>query len=287
MQRRPRGELRRVGADRNLVFDLNDFDETAPAAWEWDIKRLAASFAVLGRDGGLEHGSRREVVLAAGGSYRQAMRQFAGMRTVEVWYARLELERQYASCGACRRAARKRLDRTLRKSRRKESLPAFSELTQEVDGEPRIVSDPPLIALISQLTVGDDRRLRRDELLALFEQYRGTRAVDSRRPLADYEAVDLARSSGSEASGWRRGSCYCSATAGTIRSSWRSGRSARCSSDSGAAAHPEATAGESWRAALDPGRKRCLSRLAPPPEGARRAPAPLLASASSGTKLLR
>ena len=77
--------------DRNLVFDLNDFDETAPAAWEWDIKRLAASFAVLGRDGGFGARKRREVVLAAGGSYRRAMRQFAGMRTVEVWYARLDL----------------------------------------------------------------------------------------------------------------------------------------------------------------------------------------------------
>ena len=100
--------------DRNLVFDLNDFDETAPAAWEWDIKRLAASFAVLGRDGGFGARKRREVVLAAGGSYRQAMRQFAGMRTVEVWYARLDLERQYAELAALLpRAARKRLDRTL------------------------------------------------------------------------------------------------------------------------------------------------------------------------------
>ena len=179
--------------DRNLVFDLNDFDETAPAAWEWDIKRLAASFAVLGRDGGFGARKRREVALAAVGSYRQAMRQFAGMRTVEVWYARLDLERQYQELAALlRRASRKRLDRTLTKGRRKDSLRAFSKLTQEVDGEPRIISDPPFIVPISELTGGDDTRLRHDELLELFEQYRRTLPVDSRRLLADYEAVDLA-----------------------------------------------------------------------------------------------
>lgn len=132
------------------------------------------------------------LVLATVRSYREATRQFAEMRTVEVWYARLELERQYDKLSALLgREASKQLDRTLAKGWRKDSLRAFAKLTREVDGKPRIVSDPPLIVPIEELPA-DDERLRADELLALFEQYRGSLPVDSRRLLADYDAIDLA-----------------------------------------------------------------------------------------------
>lgn len=178
--------------DRNLVFDLNDFDETGQGPWEWDVKRLAVSLAVLGRELGFTARQRHAVVLGGARRYRQAMRQFAGMRTVEVWYARLELERQYEELSTLlRRTGRKHLDRTLAKGRRKDSLRAFAKLTHEVDGAPRIVSDPPLIVPLAELTE-PDTRLRRDELLALFEQYRRTLPVDTRRLLADYQAVDFA-----------------------------------------------------------------------------------------------
>jgi uncharacterized protein (DUF2252 family) len=179
--------------DRKLVFDLNDFDETVRGAWEWDVKRLGASFGVLGRDLGLAARDRRAVVVAAAGSYRDAMRQFARMRTVEVWYARLDLEQQYERLSALlRRSSRKRLDRTLETGRRKDSLRAFAKLTREVDGESRIVSDPPLVVPIAELSLEDGPRLRRDDLLALFERYRRTLPVDTRRLVADYHPVDLA-----------------------------------------------------------------------------------------------
>ena len=179
--------------DRDLVFDLNDFDETARGPWEWDLKRLAASFDVLGRDLGFAARERREVVLTVARRYREAMRKFAAMRTVDLWYARLDLERQYEQLSALlNRASRKRLDRTLEKGRRKDSVRAFAKLTHDVDGEPRIVSDPPLIVPIAELTDEDDAEMRRDELLALFEQYRHTLPVDTHRLLDDYKPVDLA-----------------------------------------------------------------------------------------------
>jgi uncharacterized protein (DUF2252 family) len=179
--------------DRDLVFDLNDFDETAPGPWEWDVKRLAASLVVLGRDVGFDSEQRRDVVSAAVRNYRQAMRKFAGMRTVEVWYARIDLERQYEELSAMlQRGGRKKLDRTLAKGRRKDSVRAFAKLTHDVDGEPRIVSDPPLIVPMSELTDEDGTALQRDELLTLYEQYRRTLPVEPHRVLADYEVVDLA-----------------------------------------------------------------------------------------------
>jgi uncharacterized protein (DUF2252 family) len=82
--------------DRSLVFDLNDFDETLPGPWEWDVKRLAASLAVAGRDRGFDASRRRDVVLSGVRGYRGAMREFAAMRTIDVWYARLDVERQFA-----------------------------------------------------------------------------------------------------------------------------------------------------------------------------------------------
>jgi uncharacterized protein (DUF2252 family) len=179
--------------DRDLVFDLNDFDETAPGPWEWDVKRLAASLVVLARDVGFASDQRRDLVVAAVRRYREAMRQFAGMRTLEVWYARIDLERQYEELsGLLQRAGRKGLDRTLAKGRRKDSVRAYAKLTHDVDGEPRIVSDPPLIVPISELSADDGAILQRDELLTLYEQYRHTLPVEPHRVLADYSVVDLA-----------------------------------------------------------------------------------------------
>ena len=78
--------------DRRLVFDLNDFDESLPGPWEWDVKRLAASFAIAGRENGFKAKQRREAVLTAVGNYREAMRGFASLSDLEVWYARLDVE---------------------------------------------------------------------------------------------------------------------------------------------------------------------------------------------------
>lgn len=179
--------------DRHLVFDVNDFDETFVGPCEWDMMRLGASLAVLGRDSAFHEDDRAAAVLAAAHSYRDAMGRFAQMRTVDVWYARLDLESQYAELSAMlRKSARKRLDKAMARGRHKDSLRALSKLTGVVDGVPQIVSDPPLVVPISELHAGDGPRLSRNELLALLEQYRRTLPVDTRRLLAEYRPVDLA-----------------------------------------------------------------------------------------------
>ena len=179
--------------DRSLVFDLNDFDETLPGPWEWDVKRLAASFAVAGRDRGLDAAARRDVVVTATRAYREAMRAFAAMRTIDVWYARLDVERTFAEWGQRLDArSRKELDRAVAKARRKDSLRALSKLTYEVDGGPRIVSDPPLIVPIGDLLDAAEAAPELARLTALLRDYRRTLPHDIRQLAASYEPVDLA-----------------------------------------------------------------------------------------------
>jgi uncharacterized protein (DUF2252 family) len=179
--------------DRSLVFDLNDFDETLPGPWEWDVKRLAASFAVAGRDRGFDAAARRGVVLTGMRAYREAMRTFAAMRTIDVWYARLDIERTFAEWGRRLDAgSRKEVDRAVAKARRKNSLRALSKLTYEVDGGPRIVSDPPLIVPIGQLLGAEEAAPELARLAALLRDYRRSLPHDIRQLAASYEPVDLA-----------------------------------------------------------------------------------------------
>jgi uncharacterized protein (DUF2252 family) len=179
--------------DRSLVFDVNDFDETLPGPWEWDVKRLAASFAVAGRDRGFAAGARRAAVLATVRAYRGAMRDFAAMRTIEVWYARLEVEQQFAlwseRAGA---AGRRRLDKTLAKARAKDSLRALARLTHEVDGEPRIVSDPPLVVPLRDLLEAGDAQRVREQVGEDLRAYERSLQHDRRQLLGGYRPVDVA-----------------------------------------------------------------------------------------------
>jgi uncharacterized protein (DUF2252 family) len=179
--------------DRSLVFDLNDFDETLPGPWECDVKRLAASFAVAGRDRGFDAGAQRDVVAAGVGGYRSAMRSFAGMRTMDVWYARLDVDREFAEWSEKLDAQhRKGLDRAIAKARRKNSLRALSKLTYEVSGRPRIVSDPPLIVPIDELLGIDDAEAEVARLQELLRDYRRSLPHDIQQLAAGYEPVDLA-----------------------------------------------------------------------------------------------
>src|SRR4051794_23391587 len=144
--------------DRRLIFGVNDFDETHPGPFEWDVKRLAASFAVAGRDRGFSRKQRKQANLAVASSYRKAMRDFARMRALDLWYARLDVEdvaRQWGSLASAKQV--KRFDRNLAKARSKDSMRAFDRLTRLVDGEPRIVSDPPLIVPIEELVSAEQR----------------------------------------------------------------------------------------------------------------------------------
>ena len=141
--------------ERNLVFDINDFDETAPGPWEWDVKRLAASFAIAGRENGFSREERRAVVLDTVRSYRESMTAFAETRNLEVWYAQLPVEQAFREFTAGVDPKRlKKAEANIEKSRTKDSMHAFAKLTHLVDGEPRIISDPPLIVPIAELIPG-------------------------------------------------------------------------------------------------------------------------------------
>ncbi len=152
--------------DRRLVFDTNDFDETLPGPFEWDLKRLVASFAVAGRDRGFDDRRRQAINVRVGRSYREAMVTFASMPTMDLWYSRIAVEDMFARWSSEVSAkAVKRAERNVAKARTKDSLAAFKKLTRFVDGEPRIVSDPPLIVPVSELVhgrAGDRGRTARD-----------------------------------------------------------------------------------------------------------------------------
>src|SRR6476469_8079374 len=138
--------------ERNLVFDINDFDETTPGPWEWDVKRLAASFAIGGRDNGFSAKERSMIVLDTVRAYREAMSAFAGMRNLDVWYSHLPIEQAFAefSKGVDPKRLKKQ-EANVAKARTKDSMHAFEKLTEIVDGERRIISDPPLIVPIDEL----------------------------------------------------------------------------------------------------------------------------------------
>ncbi len=143
--------------DRRLVWDLKDFDETLPGPWEWDVKRLAASLAVAGRERGFTAQDIRTAVLSAARAYREAMRDFAAMRNLEVWYARLDVDRILTDLAkVAPRGHLKEARREAAKAQKRDSLKAFDRLVRIEDGEPRIVSDPPLLVPVREL-VSEDR----------------------------------------------------------------------------------------------------------------------------------
>ena len=156
--------------DRRLVFDLNDFDETLPGPFEWDLKRLVASFAVAGRERGFDDKRRRGINVTVSHSYREAMTTLAAMRTLDIWYFRINVdeyaEQVRANIGG---KAAKRFDRGVEKARSKDTLKAFAKLTRMVDGEPRFISDPPLIVPLAELAPDSDMH---DDAQRVIESYR-------------------------------------------------------------------------------------------------------------------
>jgi uncharacterized protein (DUF2252 family) len=138
--------------ERRLVFDLNDFDETLPGPFEWDVKRLVASMAVAGRDNGLTAKKRRRVALATAAAYRTAMREFANMSILDVWYARFDVEDALAQVKSdMPKKAVHKAKAHMAKARSRDGTQALSKLTTVKDDQRRIVSDPPLIVPIEEL----------------------------------------------------------------------------------------------------------------------------------------
>ena len=180
--------------DRRLVFSVNDFDETLPGPFEWDVKRFVASVAVAGRDRGFDPKRRTPAVVAAARAYREAMHDFAAMRTLDLWYARANVEdaaRHWAEAASPRQL--KRYERNLAKARAKDSLRAASRLTHTVDGRPRIISDPPLIVPIDELLRPNARAQLETTIRDVVRSYRRTLPSDRRRLLERFHYADAAR----------------------------------------------------------------------------------------------
>src|SRR5690242_16678644 len=169
-------------AERRLVFDINDFDETLPGPWEWDVKRLAASLEVAARGNGFTDKQRREIVAAMVARYRQAMRDFAGMDNLGVWYAHVDVEEARAELNSQMKARqRKAFDAGMAKARTRDSMQAVAKLTRVVGGQPRIISDPPLLVPVEELVPKRaDRASLRAQLTDLTAKYRRTLETDRR-----------------------------------------------------------------------------------------------------------
>jgi uncharacterized protein (DUF2252 family) len=177
--------------DRRLVFDINDFDETLPGPFEWDVKRLAASFEIGGRDRGFDDRIRRRCVHAVGREYRQAMRRFAAMGELELWYSRLDVDDiAERAQGRVTREDRRRLEKNLAKARNKDSLRALGKLTEETDEGLRIANRPPVLVPVAELA-GD---LGPEQILALMDEllarYRGSIDPQQQALLDRYRFVD-------------------------------------------------------------------------------------------------
>ena len=175
------------GPDRRLVFDLNDFDETHPGPFEWDVKRLAASVSVAGRNNELSPDKIDRAVRAAVAGYRRVIGKCSEKGPLDVQYWRLEVD-ELEDTFVVDKKARKRFDKLHRKATAKDSVRALNKLTDIVDGRRVIVSDPPLIQRIDELTEPDDVA----QLSEFFARYLSTLPPDRRQVLDRYAVVDIA-----------------------------------------------------------------------------------------------
>jgi uncharacterized protein (DUF2252 family) len=180
--------------DRRLVFSINDFDETLPGPFEWDVKRLAASFTVAARDLGFDEATRRSVVLATARAYREAMAKFSVMRNIDVWYTRLDADtivRGFSDTMTSR--AKRRMEADLAKARTKDSVRALAKLCRSVDGELRIVGNPPLITPIEDVLPGAEQAHLDGVIRRMIETYAESLSPDRRELLERYRYVHAAR----------------------------------------------------------------------------------------------
>jgi uncharacterized protein (DUF2252 family) len=180
--------------ERRLVFDLNDFDETHPGPFEWDLKRLAASLAVAGRGNGFSAKQRRKVVRAAAAGYRKAMTTFAGQGNLAVWYASLDSDEVMTRVGDQLDARQKsRTQASLDKAHSRDSVQALAKLTTVVDGRARILSQPPLLVPLEELWGEQEAKLAYERLGILHSSYRRTLQWDRRHLLEQFELAQVAR----------------------------------------------------------------------------------------------
>jgi uncharacterized protein (DUF2252 family) len=180
--------------ERNLVFDLNDFDETLPGPWEWDVKRLAASLEIAARDNGYPRKDRKAILADAIGTYRQAMRTFAGQGSLTVWYTKVDIKefrQEYESRLTIRQ--RTAVDKAVAKAQERDSMQALSKLAGWKDGRLRIIASPPLVVPVDDLL---PEQMEREGFVAqmgtLIESYRRSLQPDRRVLLEEFEYADMA-----------------------------------------------------------------------------------------------
>ncbi len=180
--------------ERTMVFDINDFDETLPGPFEWDLKRLAASVEVVARSRGFDEALTRRIVVGGIDHYRQAIRTFARMPHLEVWYSRLDVPTLMQRWGGqVKKKNVRQVEINIARATRRDQIRARSKLTRMVDGELRFVSDPPLLVPVSELLDESNAELLRETIHDAIRGYRRTLAGDRRRLLENYRFVDLAR----------------------------------------------------------------------------------------------
>jgi uncharacterized protein (DUF2252 family) len=194
-----------ASAERNLVFDLNDFDETLPGPWEWDVKRLAASLTIAGRDRGFSDKERTNIVLETVSGYRKEMASLAAKRDLDVWYSRMDIGQVLNDLGVelglsgskgserTLSKAKARADKQLAKARTRDSMQALAKLTEVVDGETRFISDPPLIVPISELLPDAEGAVLTERMRELLHSYSRTLQSDRRHLLGRFRFESMAR----------------------------------------------------------------------------------------------
>ena len=183
-----------ASADRRLVFDVNDFDETLRAPWEWDVKRLAASLVIAAQSNDFRRRDQERIVLDCVRGYRNAMGGFARMGNLAVWYSRFELETRLDEYSAKLKPRDiKGAEKQLAKARRRDSEAALSKLTRVVDGEPRIVDEAPLVVPLDKLTEGAKRDRIFGQLRGILVAYRDSLPVERRTLIDQFTLADLAR----------------------------------------------------------------------------------------------
>jgi uncharacterized protein (DUF2252 family) len=180
--------------ERNLVFDVNDFDETLPGPFEWDVKRLAASFAVAGRDSGFTGKARRKIALAAAEGYRTAMRSFAEQSFLDVWYAHMDIEEAIGEFKSEVKAKKlKAFGKLMAKAHTRDSTQVLGKLTTVTDGQRRIISTPPTIVPVEEVFSDVQADAIYEQIRGVLSKYRRSLQSDRRHLLEQFTLVQVAR----------------------------------------------------------------------------------------------
>jgi uncharacterized protein (DUF2252 family) len=180
--------------ERDLVFDLNDFDETLPGPWEWDVKRLAASFVIAAKHHGFDEDDGREMAEDSVRAYREVMRSFAGKGWLETWYSRFSLDdlAERAREENVKKKHRKHLEEFLRGAKKRDQLRAAKRLVEDENGRLRLRSDPPLLVPLRNMPVDTNTEQTEEAIKESFAGYRRSHSDDVGHLLDRYRLVDLA-----------------------------------------------------------------------------------------------